>query len=132
MKKLRVLFSFATLSILLGCGGLADVHYPDEVNPVGKRVSYTYKNNNFMGFSPPENSYEVIERLSKKCERESNGKLSGLGYEVISISYPFVHHLEITVSGYCCCLAEGESAGGDDEGDEGDGQKKSRRSRRSR
>ena len=90
------------------CGGLATVHYPEVLIPEGKSVSVTYKHSNFLGFNPPKDTYEVLEDLSKKCAKDSNGKLSGVGYEVSMKNYILVLSTKIVVSGYCCCLEEGE------------------------
>jgi len=119
--KRNVIFMLVFASILgflTSCGGLAGVGYAGDVIPNGRKVSVVYSSTNILGFTPPKDTYEVIESLVKKCDKESNGTVSGIGYQVVVRNYIFAYKIEIIASGYCCCDEGGSgSASSDDEDD---------------
>ncbi len=125
LKSLKSIIAMGVLAfIITSCGGLAFVQYPQNFSGEGRKVTATIKRYNFMGFKPATKTYQVIEQLSKKCAKESNGKVSNITYEIVGKNYILVSALEITATGYCCCLEEGEEAVQED--------KKPKRGRRKR
>lgn len=108
----------SVLGLLASCGGLAGVGYASDVVPNGRKVSVVYSHFNFLGFNPPKDTYDVIESLVKKCDKESNGSVTGVGYQIVIRNYFIARKIEIIASGYCCCDEGGSgSASSDDEDD---------------
>ena len=120
----------STLGFLTSCGGLAGVGYSGDVVPNGRKVTVVYSHFNFLGFNPPKNTYDVIESLVKKCDKESNGSVTGVGYQIVMRNYLVANKIEIIASGYCCCDEGG--AGGSDDSDEDDTDSKGKKKKKGR
>lgn len=129
LKSIKSIIAMGLLAfIITSCGGLAFVQYPQEFTGEGRKVTATIKRYNFLGLKPASKTYQVLEQLSKKCDRESNGKVSNITYEIVRKNYlGFVLGTEITATGYCCCLEDGEAAEAAEEEE-----KKPKRGRRKR
>lgn len=115
-KSLKSIIAMGVLAfIITSCGGLAFVQYPENFTGEGRKVTATIKRYNLLGFKPASKTYQVLEQLSKKCAKESNGKVSNITYELVQKNYFIVIGTEITATGYCCCLEDGEEAAEEDE-----------------
>ena len=124
LRSLAVLLGIALL--FTACGHLQYAQFPQAYNNEGRKVTATVKHLNFLGLFPAKDTYKVVEQLSKKCKKESDGKVSNITYEVVRKSYfGIALGTEVTATGYCCCSEDG--AGSDDEDEEDDKKRKRRR-----
>lgn len=130
LKSIKSIVAMGLLAfIITSCGGLSIVQYPQSFSGEGKKVTAKIERYNVLGLKPATKTYQVIEQLSKKCEKTSNGKVSDITYEIVRKNYfGIVLGTEVTATGYCCCLEEGESAEAEEEEEE----EKPKRGRRRR